>query len=156
MRVHTVKKARKTHRGTGVKKGDTYYWWKFRYGPVIRSKTYPKRSQLTRSSFLSTLYSLQDDFIVDPDNLEGDRDDRVSEIEQLRDECQDSLDNMPEQLQENSESGQTLTERIEALNSWAEELEGIDCEIDSDDENESEADQRERITAEIQDCDCDL
>ena len=31
-RVHFVKKARKDYPSTGIQKGDSYYWWQFRYG----------------------------------------------------------------------------------------------------------------------------
>jgi len=55
-RVHT-QKAAKDYPNIGIKKGDTYYKWKFRYGPQIRSKTYPRQSQLTQSPHLSALYS---------------------------------------------------------------------------------------------------
>ena len=47
-RVHFVRKAAKAHAG-GIEKGDSYYWWKFRYGGIRKSKTRPKRSQLTQS-----------------------------------------------------------------------------------------------------------
>lgn len=91
-RVHTVKKARKDYPQFGIKKGDAYYWWAFRFGPTIKSKTYPKRSQLTQSSFLSQLYDLQDRQQSMPyeDLADGDLDDFASEVETLRDECQDS------------------------------------------------------------------
>lgn len=45
------KKARKNYKYAGIKKGDTYFWWKFRNSPIRRSKTYPKRQQLTQSNF---------------------------------------------------------------------------------------------------------
>ena len=48
-RVYTVNAARKDYPDDGISKGDTYYYWKFNYGSKVKSKTYPKRSQLTRS-----------------------------------------------------------------------------------------------------------
>jgi hypothetical protein len=50
-RAHFVKKARKAIPGTDIKKGDSYYWWKFRFGGKRTSKTAPKASQLTQSEF---------------------------------------------------------------------------------------------------------
>ena len=57
-RVTHVKRSRKDN--PVVKKGEPYYWWKFRFGGIRYSATPPKPSQLTQSEFLSTFYSLQE------------------------------------------------------------------------------------------------
>ena len=57
-KVHHVKKARKDNRA--VKKGESYYWWKFAYSSKRYSKTYPKASQLTQSDKLSRYYEAQE------------------------------------------------------------------------------------------------
>lgn len=57
-RVHYVKKARKDN--GCVSKGESYYWWKFRYGSKCMSKKPPKASQLTQSEFLSTVYDINE------------------------------------------------------------------------------------------------
>lgn len=119
-KVHFVKKAAKDN--SVVKKGEPYYWWKFRYGGRRMSKDYPPRHLLTQSSFLSQLYQLQDGVYTTQDDVES----LISDLETLRDECQDSLDNMPESLQESSESGVLLQERIDGLEEWISNLEGID------------------------------
>lgn len=118
-----------------VKAGESYYWWKFAFGPKIISTTAPSRSQLTQSSFLQQLYELEDTIesasagsIQDLENL---RDEWVGEIESMRDECQDKKDNMPEQLQEVG-SGAILGERIDALDSWLSDLEGWSSNIDEE------------------------
>ena len=59
-RIHHVKSARKNYPSAGIKKGDSYYWWKFRYSSRQLSKTPPRASQLTQSEFLSQVYDLQD------------------------------------------------------------------------------------------------
>jgi len=48
-RANFVKKARKDN--SVVKKGESYYWWKFAYGSKQYSKEAPSRSQLTQSGF---------------------------------------------------------------------------------------------------------
>lgn len=132
-RLHFVKKARK--KNPAVKKGESYYWWQFRYGPKRYSKEKPRRSQLTQSDFLSQLYELEDEIAEaapeSPEDLESLRDEWVQRIEDLRDECQEKLDNMPEQLQE-SDSGQLLQERIDALEEWSNAIGGIDVDYDED------------------------
>lgn len=139
-RVHTVEKARKNYPEYGIKKGDKYYWWKFRYGGKRMSKTYPKQSELTQSAYLSAIYDLQDRIngisANTPEDLTADRDDIVSELETLRDETQDRLDSMPEHLQDTSSSGDLLRERIDALENAISELEGVDLDYDGPDENE--------------------
>lgn len=131
-RAHFVKKAQKDN--PVAKKGESYYWWQFAYGRKQYSKNPPTRSQLTQSSFLSQLYDIQDEDlgIHVVEDIEITRDDLVSRLESLRDECQDSLDNMPEHLQDSSNAGQLLTERIEGLENWISALESVDCEIDVD------------------------
>ena len=56
-RVHHVKRARKAVKSAGIKVGDSYYWWKFRYGGKHTSKTPPRQSQLTNSDKLSRAYA---------------------------------------------------------------------------------------------------
>jgi hypothetical protein len=135
-RVHFVKKARKDYPQYGIQKGESYYWWKFRYGPKSMSKTPPRQSELTQSDFLSRVYGVQEDLedlsASDFDqDIEEERDNVVSELEELRDETQEKHDNMPDQLQE-SETGQLLQERVDSLDSMISDLQSVDCEIDEE------------------------
>jgi vacuolar-type H+-ATPase subunit I/STV1 len=135
-RLHFVKKARKNYKEYGIKKGDSYYWWAFRFGGKHMSKDKPRRSQLTQSAFLSTLYEIEDS-IADfqpghPSEIYDFIEDVVSQIEDLKSECENNLDNMPDNLRENSSSGQLLQERIDNLESWISELQSIDTEFDED------------------------
>jgi len=84
------------------------------------SKTYPRRSQLTQSPFLSELWDIEDGIPSEmtPDEIES----LAGELESLQEQCQDSLDNMPEALQDSSWSGELLTERIDQLEEWIEAL----------------------------------
>ena len=59
-RVKHVQSARKAIPSAGIEVGDSYYWWKFRYGGKRVSKTYPKRSQLTQSLW-SSVYAAQEE-----------------------------------------------------------------------------------------------
>jgi len=133
-KVHFVKKARKDH-PPDIKKGESYYHWKFRYGGIRRSKTRPKPSQLTQSEFLSQLYDLQerrdavcehgptDDF----DSFKTEIEDIADEIESLGEECSEKHDNMPEQLQD-GDVGQLLEERASRCEDMAQELrDAVEC-----------------------------
>jgi chromosome segregation ATPase len=178
-RAHFVKKARKDYPDDGIKKGDSYYWWKFNFSPFThRQLTSPKRSQLTQSSFLSELYDIQDDISKAEftDGVEDELQEFIDRIDELKDQAQESLDNMPEHLQESSQAGETLTERIDALEGWSSDLSSIDTEIDKEqiseeigedgdlvsdydkeDVYEEQLQERiDKITAEIQNCECSL
>lgn len=125
-----------------VKKGESYYWWQFPYRDKSISLTRPKRSQLTQSGFLSALYDIEDNLsglnagdFESVEDLESTIDDIKSEVESLRDEQEEKKSNMPEQLQE-SQTGETLQERYDALDSMYSELDGIDFSYDAPDEEE--------------------
>lgn len=126
----------------GIKKGQSYYWWKFRYGGKRFSLTAPRPAQLTQSAFYGTLYDIQDTvagYEAD-DSLASNVPDLISQLEELRDECQSSLDNMPEGLQQGS-TGELLQERIYGLDNAISELEGID--LDAPEPEEFEEPERE-------------
>lgn len=144
-KVNTVEKARKDDPDHGIKAGDKYYWWKFRFGGIHKSKTYPKRSQLTQSSFLSWLYDLEDTISSyegsTKEDFEAHRDELASEIESQHDELQSNLENMPEGLQESS----ILNERIEALDSWKSDVENCECEDYDEEELAKEIREEEKL-----------
>ena len=133
-RVHKVNSARKDYPNHGIKKGDTYYWWKFRFGGKRVSLYYPKRSQLTQSAFLGTIYDIEDDLAAanSESDLQSLVESCISDLEELRDEQEEKRDNMPEQLQD-SPTGELLQERYDALDDMITELEGLSFdELDDD------------------------
>lgn len=137
-RAHLVKKAAKDYPEHGIKKGEPYWWWKFkeRYGngTKIYSKTQPRRSQLTRSSFLSQLYEIQDG-AKQPDcveDFEGVRDTIRDDLSSLKDEVEGNLENMPEQFRD-GDTVQVLQNRIDSLDNAISELENVECEFDPED-----------------------
>lgn len=147
-RANFVKKARKDVAGTDIKKGESYWWWQFAYSPKSYSKEAPKQSQLTRSAFKVQMYDIGDRISAvgtECDDFEGEVSDIVDELQGLRDECEEKLQNMPEQLQE-SNSGEILQGRMDSLEEMISELEEIDCSIDTDkEEGETEEEYQDRI-----------
>ena len=144
-RVTHVKSARKDN--PVAKKGESYYWWKFRYGGKHFSLTRPRPSQLTQSAYFGTLYSLQEEIeetdLSDEDDWESLVDNIKSQLEDLGSETQDSLDNMPESLQY-SPTGELLQERVDACESAVSDIE---C-IDEPEEFEEEDFEREEFESE--------
>lgn len=137
-----VKKARKDIPSAGIKAGESYYWWSFRFGGKHYSKTPPKPSQLTGSAFMSQFLSIQEQFqeLEADESLEDNVQNLKDELESLKDETQGSLDNMPEGLQQGS-TGELLQERIDAIDGWISDLDAIDFSFDDEERNEeAEAD----------------
>ena len=121
-KVHFVKKARKDN--SAVKAGESYYWWKFRYGPKICSATLPKRSQLTRSAFFSQLWEIEDRIAeLTPDTIE-DFEGIKEDVAQLLEETEENLDMIPQQLQETH----MLYERVYDFQDFYSELDHINIE----------------------------
>ena len=147
-RAKFVKKARKDHTNSAgeviVKKGDSYYWWQFMYGTKQISKTPPTRSQLTQSPFLGTLYSLEDRLsgLSADDSMVAELQSIAEDARALGEECTESRDNMPDALQD-SDTGILLEERTEAMETWADELEQLDCEIEEVTEDDLETEDQD-------------
>ncbi len=139
-RAHFVAKARKDN--PVAMKGESYWWWKFRFGPKRYSKEPPKRWMLTQSNFYSQLWQLEDSYETEVSNAKDlqEIDDlihqMIDDLEALMDECQESLDNMPEALQEASMSGEILQERIEGLESWVSELQSIELDMEEPEDDD--------------------
>lgn len=128
-RAHFVKIARKDN--PAVKKGESYWWWKFRHGSKHYSKEKPKQSQLTQSEFLSTIYEIEERMEnIDTGDLEGFIEQVKEDLETLRDETEEKLDNMPEQLQD-GDTGMLLQGRIDAVDEMINEFEAVEVEIDA-------------------------
>lgn len=129
-RVHFVKKARKDN--PVCQAGESYYWWKFRYGGKRYSLTRPRPSQLTQSEYLGQVYEMAEeieDYVAeDATDLEGLRDDISSRLQDLGSEQSDKRYNMPDALQD-SDSGMLLEEREQACESAASELDSLDLEF---------------------------
>jgi hypothetical protein len=137
-RAMFVKAARKDYPDHDIKKGESYWWWDFRFGGKHYSKTQPRASQLTQSGFLSQVYALNERLEdLDADNYE-DVSDLTSELEEIAEEfrnvaseLEDNKSNMPDGLQEGP-TGELLSERAERCNEIADELDSLDKEIDED------------------------
>lgn len=141
-RVYAVK-ARKDYPDQGIRRGDTYYKWRTRPGGrgsgiTHRSATYPKPWQLTRSPFLQQLYLIQDEIAnletgePGDGSLESEVLNLAQRLRELGEQCQESLDNMPDVLRETSESGLLLQERIDACEQAADDLEAAVSDLNSD------------------------
>lgn len=126
------------------KKGDTYFSWGMMVGGrgiQRKSLTYPKRSQLTNSEFLSAVYDLEDGInwggAESPEDLQQMRDDLAQEVRDLGEQQQEKFDNMPDGLQQ-GDTGQLLEQRAQACEQYADDLENVDLDYDEPDDQEIE------------------
>lgn len=138
-RLHFVKKARKDYPDVSVLKGDSYYWWAFRYGGKYRSKAKPRRSQLTQSEFLGQIYDIEDRIAeisddIELSELESEAQEITEELQSLAEEQEERRENMPDGLQD-APTGQLLEERADYCNEMADELEALDFDLDVDKED---------------------
>lgn len=139
-RVTTVKSARKSQGtcgkcGARIKEGDTYRWWKFRYGGrrvrCAKPECTPRASDLTQSAFYGQLYDLQDSLDEAIANKDADALRSIADdLRSLGEECSSSRDNMPEGLQD-SDTGELLQTRADECESRADELESAADERES-------------------------
>lgn len=149
-RVTFVKKAQKDN--PVCKKGESYYWWKFRYGGKRYSLTRPRGSQLTQSAYYSTIRSIaeevEDTEVTDPSDLDGIASSAADQLRDAGQECMDNRENMPESLQE-SDSGMLLEERNDTCEAGADQLESMDfsftSELDEDDEDVTDEDREQEL-----------
>lgn len=146
-RAHFVKAAAKDYPDAGIKKGEPYYWWKFkaRYGnsPRRMSKTRPRPSQLTQSDYLGQALALQEriEDLELNDSLPGEVESVIEDLRSLSDEQGDKFDNMPEGLQQ-GDTGQLLEQRRDACSDYADALEAIDLsDFSADEDAEDECDE---------------
>lgn len=131
-RVHT-QKAGKDYPDHGIKKGETYYWWKFRHGGKRKSKIYPKASQLTQSEYLSTLYALTERSEPSFDEIEEVIENIKSDLENLKDEVDGKISNMEQAFPNGCPVLETLQERSEALDAAIADIDAISIEDREDD-----------------------
>lgn len=149
------RKARKDYPQQGIKRGDMYYQWQLYKGPVMRSKVAPRRSQLTGSGFLATVYDIADVTIPNADSPDDFRE-AANELETLADETQGSFDNMPEGLQQGT-TGQQLEQRVESCNEWKDAINSaadtLETELNEiEEEGLNDEEKAERIAGAVETC----
>jgi len=159
-RVTHVKSARKDN--PACKKGESYYWWKFRYGSKHYSLTYPKASQLTQSEKLSAIYSAGESIEASPSgwgepSTPEELEQIIGEINQTAEIIKDAAEQIREAGEGYRESAQNIedgfghrTEKCDELDERADQCDNTADELESfGDEVETAASDLE--SAEVED-----
>ncbi len=142
-KLHFVKKARKTKRGTPVKRGLPYYWFQFSRCPKQYSLTKPKRSAYaTRSEYLRTLMDLEDEFNdvlkeassgqATLDETKASLEEMANEVAELRNDTADKLENVRDAFPNGSPTADLLEDRVEQCQTLKDELEAAASGIEDD------------------------
>ncbi|MCH9712694.1 MAG: hypothetical protein K0U20_08740 [Proteobacteria bacterium] len=137
-RVHHVKKARKDN--PVCKKGESYYWASFKTGPRSSTKRYwltrPKQSQLTLSK-MSGVYAADEaiDETIRADmtgeDISSAIQDVITSVEEVRDEYQESYDNMQDAFPSGCPTMEEIEEKVDTLDGWISELENAANDADA-------------------------
>lgn len=139
-KVTHVKAAQKDVPNSDIKKGEPYYWWKFRFGGKRVSRTAPKPSQLTQSSFWGPVLALREQNEHAPStiaDLESGIESIKDELENIKSETEDKLSNMPDSLQQGP-TGEQLQNRIDSLDSAISDLDSVDTSYDEPEDEEEQ------------------
>lgn len=118
-------KAAKDYPEIGIKKGETYYKWSFRYGGTHKSKTYPRASQLTQSKYSAVYAALE--------NLQDTCGDQTATIQDIVDACSAAAGEIREVAEEYNEADEAMGghqgvnyERAESCEQCASELDEVE------------------------------
>lgn len=132
-KVSIINKSRKEYKcnkcGKVIPAGSRYYKGEINFGPtIVRCQECKLESwEVTTSDYQLSVgqivYRWRDDYNLE----EGVNDDIALALEEIRDDLQDRLDNMPEGLQE-GDVGQLLQERIDSLEDVIDNLNCIDID----------------------------
>lgn len=173
-RVNKVEHARKAQPNYGINKGDTYYWWKFRYGGKHVSKTYPRASQLTQSK-LSGVYAAEEsaqdeineirnrkpaegqeksDFLNEViEDLKSALEQCAESIREVAQEYTESADNMESGFGHETSSSEEVREKASELESYADDIESnANSEVDGYDPAEDEEDWLDNLCNNAEGC----
>lgn len=149
-RVMYVKKARKAIPSAGIKRGEGYYWWKFRFGGKRVSKTPPRRSQLTQSSKKAALFDAEDSLSEAISNVQAGKwglsdlkdaiETAAESVREVAEEYRESASNMEGAFTGGSSKIDELNERADEVESTADELDQVAQGMEDEDEEAINAD----------------
>lgn len=136
---------------TKIEKGQPYLRGDINFAPpVIRCcKCGLEPWEVTTSDYQLSVGEIVYRWSSNYEANEDGRDSIVSDLESIRDDLQDRLDNMPESLQQ-GDTGTLLQDRIDSLDSAISDLENIDFE-DEDYDEDCESRYHEEIDSALSD-----
>lgn len=126
-KVKYIKQCRKEQKcnkcGSVIPVGGSYYKGElFRMRPIVRcAKCGLKHYEVTTSDYIQNVGRIAEDWQEDYAVEDGVWDSIAESLEEIKGECEERLENIPEQLRD-ADAGSTLQERIDTLESAIYEL----------------------------------
>jgi len=146
-KVTYVKSARKDYPEHDIAKGDSYYWWAFRYGGKRYSKTPPRPSQLTQSDKLSRVYATHESIedviaatksLTDVAALADTLSNAADEVREVASEYTDAAEAVRENFSE-SPTADDCEEKAQELEAWADTLDQASQDLEGFEPGEGES-----------------
>lgn len=150
-RVHS-QNAGKDYPESGIKKGQLYYKWSFRYGGTHKSASYPRASQLTQSKYsgvYAALEGIEDacaDSAVEFADLVSTIEDAASDVRCIGEEYTEADEAMGGHQGINCERAESCEQCASELEEVASRFDGM--EFGKDEEYKTEAEGREALVDE--------
>lgn len=141
MKIYSIKRANKDYPEDNIKKGDPYFYCR----PKGLKKIKNKSKSLLEEWIRDYIKSHQGEFASNMERWqvaftelieESDKEELLEEIDDFISQKEDSLSNIPDQLQESH----VINEQLEELNSFRDEVEGWDDWIRSEEDFEDDED----------------
>ena len=126
IKIHHIKKARKDYPDDGIKKGDEYFWWKWRYGTKQRSPVRPtsldKYPNTAEKEWTELQYRVQ--MKIDAEEYDADL---LQELQEYADAQEDKISCIPEVF-EDTEQSQQMQQRFDEATEMTSTLENLEDE----------------------------
>lgn len=153
MIVNFVRKAHKDYEKFGIKRGDSYYWWKSRTQGKVMSKEKPDQSKFSASPFYMNLVDAYN-FVKDlahhssPRELIRDHDELIGMLQHLKMTSERKLNNIPYWLHTSSNAARILYDRIQMLTKMLKDLSNVDLDNNNDPGTKEELERFKQICKE--------
>lgn len=139
-----TQRAGKDYPAEGIKKGDTYYSWAFFRGPTLRSKTYPKPSQLCgsekKAAALRAYEDLQDAIAAatTPEDVKSALETASSDAQDAIDQYDEAISNLEDAFPGGCPGLDEANEQRDALESFQSDCDSAADDIENLDVNDYE------------------
>ena len=135
-------KAGKDYPAEGIKKGELYYSWQFRTGPVHRSATPPRPSQLTGSEKKATALRAYEDLMdaicvaYKPEDVKIAFETAASDAQEAVDMYEESISNLEEAFPGGCPNLDTAQEELEQIESFIADCDRAAIDVEDLDYND--------------------
>lgn len=135
-KIQYIKKARKEHKcskcGNTIKVGEPYKKGVINFRPdiIVCDNCKLKSYEVTTSEYTKSVGAIVEDWSEEYSLLNGGVTDEIADaLDEIRNDVESALDNIPENLRDSSSSGELLQSRLEQLEEVIDALHDIDEDV---------------------------